>query len=84
MKASHFIYSKTQKNNILDFDPKKEFHQVFINGKWVTYTEINSTGNSNFEDAQHLGIHPRWWVKCNGVIQDNDLAFFIDQGDSKQ
>jgi hypothetical protein len=84
MKASHFYYSKEQEDLILDFEPEKEFPQVFINGKWVVYTEVNSVGNSNFRDAQHLGIHPRWWIKCNGFIQDNDLDLFIKQGYNKQ
>ena len=78
MKPVHFIYSETQKDVISDFEPNREPAQVFINGRWVTYTEINSTGDSNFEDAHHLGIHPRWWVKRNGVIQDEDLAAFIE------
>jgi hypothetical protein len=79
MKVSHFIYSKTQRSIILDFEPNKQVSYVFCNGAWFPYTEINSTGISNFEDAQHLGVHPRWWVKCNGVVQDNDLADFINQ-----
>tara|TARA_R110000772_G_scaffold51293_4_gene117780 strand:- start:2173 stop:2424 length:252 start_codon:yes stop_codon:yes gene_type:complete len=83
MKASHFIYSEAQRIIILDFEPNKPVNYVFSNDEWVPYTEINSTGNSNFEDAQHLGIHPRWWVKQCGVIQDSDLIDFINQGDSK-
>ena len=77
MKASHFIYSETQRSIILDLEPSKQVNQVFSNGTWIPYTEINSTGDSNFEDAQHLGIYPRRWTKCRGVIQDSDLAEFL-------
>jgi len=80
MEARHFIYSQTQRDIALEFEPHKEVNQVFCNGTWVPYTEINSTGNSNFEDAQHLGIYPRWWIKSNGAVQDADLLSFITRG----
>lgn len=78
MKAGHFIYSQQQREITLILEPKKEVNQVFVNGKFIPYTEINSTGDSNFNDANHLGIHPRRWVKCKGVIQDKDLEDFIN------
>lgn len=77
MKPTHFIYSKQQESIVFDFEPEIK-RLVYINGSWVKYTEINSTGDSNFEDAVHLGIHPSCWVMLNGVIQDTDLANFIN------
>lgn len=84
MKPAHFIYSETQRQVVLDMDPNKEIHHVYINGKFTPYTEINSTGDSNFEDAQHLGVHPRHWVKQGGKIQDGDLADFINNNGHKR
>ena len=78
MKPAHFIYSKQQESIIFDYEPERTTKLVYINGSWVKYTEINSTGDSNFEDAVHLGVHPEWWVRHNGVIQDKDLASFIN------
>jgi len=78
MKAKHFIYSQGQRNIALHFEPTKEVNQVFINGNFVPYTEMNSTGDSNFTDAVRLGIHPRSWIKVNSVIQDSDLVDFIN------
>ena len=79
MKAKHFIYSQQQRDIILSFDPNKKVNKVFCNGTFVPYTEMNSTGDSNFEDANHLGIHPQSWVRVNGVIQDYDLKNFIEE-----
>ena len=78
MKPAHFIYSKQQESIIFDYEPERTTNLVYINGSWVKYTEINSTGDSNFEDAVHLGVHPSWWVMVSGVIQDQDLASFIN------
>ena len=78
MKAVYFIFSQEQRNVGLDFEPTKEVNQVFVNGSFVPYTEINDTGKSNFPDAKCLGVHPRGWVKCRGVIQDSDLAEFVN------
>ena len=83
MKPSHFIYSQRQRDIAKDYQPRKKVNEVFCNGTFIPYTEINSTGDSNFDDAQHLGVHPRWWIRCNGVIQDEELKQFINQGDSK-
>ena len=76
-KPKYFIYSKTQLSVIRDHEPDREVNQVFINGAFFPYTEINSTGKSNFDDAEFLGVHPGSWVKCRGVIQDVDLVEFI-------
>lgn len=76
-KPKYFIYSETQLEVIRDYEPNKEVNQVFINGLFVPYTEINSTGKSNFADAEQLGIHPGSWIKSKGVIQDSDLVEFI-------
>jgi len=80
MKPAHFIYSRKQQESILTFAPNREVNQVFVNGKFVPYTEINDTGDSNWDDANHLGIHPSRWVKCCGVIQDSGLKKFINKG----
>ena len=83
MKPVYFIYSEKQRKVIFDREPKRPTNLVYIDGKFIPYTEINDTGKSNWDDACQLGIHPSSWIVCNGVIQDGGLADFINQGDSK-
>ena len=86
MKPYKFFYSKKQLDLKEDFyleypdDPLFKIHvnEVFIDGKFVRFTEAMKSGSSNFNDAVFLGAHPEWWVRHNGVIQDKDLASFIN------
>lgn len=75
MKAKYFIFSKKQ-NKLVG-----AYRLVFIGGKFVPYTEMNSTGESGWDDAIHLGAAPEWWIKICGVIQDKDLAAFLNVPD---
>lgn len=77
MKAAYFIYSEKQRAIQLDYEPGKQVNEVFISGKFFSYTECNATGDSNWDDAISLGIHPDYWVRVDGVIQDDDLADFL-------
>jgi hypothetical protein len=81
MKPKYFIYSQTQRDNkAYDFifgERSNSVNYVFIGGEFIPYTEMNSTGKSNFKDAKVLGIAPNWWIRMDGVIQDPDLKKFL-------
>jgi len=80
MEPKYFIYSETQRSisadNFVGVRTNSVNH-VFIGGKFIPYTEKNSTGKSNFKDAKVLGIAPNWWIRIDGFIQDPDLKKFL-------
>lgn len=66
----YFLYSKKQSK----VDPLRRNNtcEIMVKGKWERYTEWNTSGKSNFDDAKI--IHQTKTVKAkalriNGVIQ---------------
>ena len=68
----------------MEYDKNRTSKFVYIQGEFIEYTEIKSSNRSNFDDAVYLGLHPSWWVKVNGIIQDKDLMGFINSKDSNE
>ncbi len=83
MKPAHYYYSKKQQEVTSTLNmftsSKRGVNEVFINGKFVPYTEMQTTKDhgSNWDDAVYLGVAPCWWIKVNNVIQDEDLAEYL-------
>jgi transcriptional regulator with XRE-family HTH domain len=68
-----YFYSKEQKAILIELDDTT-IRQVYINQKWVDYTESTSTiESSNFDDVYYIGEAPQWHVKINGKVQCPDL-----------
>ena len=81
MKPYKFFYSeqqadyKLQQLKTLPGNPHNVIAEVFINGKWVRYSEMISVEykDSNWDDAVFLGIAPQFWIRIDNIIYDKDL-----------
>jgi len=54
----YFIFSKKQKDLISEYEPNRKA-TVFNGLNDVEYTELNSTGKSNWGDAVIIGQFPK-------------------------
>lgn len=68
-----FFYSETQRDIKRDKIDKSTSY-VYINGKWLEFTEKGSaTSSSNFKDVVYLGEAPRYHTKRDGKVHCPDL-----------
>ena len=73
---ANFYYSPTQGGR---------GNQVYLNGKWVYYTEmqdVETSKGSSFKDAVYLGTTEYWFIKVDGVIQSEKLRNYLEVKDT--
>ena len=69
-----FFYSESNKSALLNYSPNRPPRMVYINSKWIEYTERTSTtGSSNWDDVIYLGEAQEFHIKINGNVQCPDL-----------
>lgn len=73
---NYFLYSKKQDKNVSgrlrSYGEIAKKCEVFVRGKWETYTEGNETGLSNFDDAVIVCKMKKAngkRIRINGIIQ---------------
>lgn len=74
-KQANFYYSPEQDSI------GQKGNQVFINGKWVYYSEMQNVETSKgslFNDAIYLGTTDYWYIKVDGVIQSEELRNYFE------